>query len=136
MRPAENLPVDVRALLERPDGSLLITRTRPEPPALWSFPGGVAVPNESPEAALRRVCRDDLRADIDIVKGQWPIEEQKEGERFIFRYYFCRLRNEPALENHPRIEARWVLPAQLREYDFVDYVKPVVDWLIQNPTAG
>ena len=125
-------PLYVAVILERQDNHVLIALadegdvcSRP-----WCFPRGLAGAGESPEAAVRRVAREALGIEVEIVVGQPPLSAELDGELADVRYFFCGLLTdeEPA---GPYAEIRWVARAHLREYAFDAASGPVVDWLLE-----
>lgn len=125
--------VDSRALIEAPPGVYLILRPAPGDETPWEFPGGRNRPEESPEAALRRICREQVGADLEIVIGQPPFEYQYDAQRVWFRYYLCGIR---AGEPQPRgcAEIRQVALGQMVEYHFEPAAQQVVNWLLAGRT--
>jgi len=112
----------VVAALIRREGRLLIGRRRADQAhALeWEFPGGKVEPGESPPEALRRELREEL--DIHARIGD-------EVERYGFRYpgqapllliFFAvdEFAGEPV--NCVFSEIRWVAPAGLAQFKFLD----------------
>ena len=118
-------------IIERYDGHLLIAL----PPGgderlrLWEFPRDVVRSDESPEAAMRRVAREQLGVEVEIVVGQPPISVRLEGVEVEMRYFFCGLAEGEARPG-PYAEIRWVSKGHLREYDFESGSKPVAEWLL------
>lgn len=119
---------EARALIEQ-QGSHLIVRTRPGEDVPWELPGGVLAPGESPEAGLRRCCREQLGIAVDVQIGQPPIEHVIDGQTVRFRYYMCGLGDEPP-QQRGVAELRWVLTAQLRDYVFGPVDQQVINWLL------
>ena len=123
--------VESRAVIELARGAHLIIRPTPGDETPWEFPGGANRPEESPEAALRRVCRDQLGIDLEISLGQPPFEYEYADQRVWFRYYMCRMS-----AGEPRAigcaEVRQVAPAQLREYVFEPAAQQVANWLLEG----
>lgn len=127
-KPTHNVWTEARALLER-GRERLIVRAGGEA-ANWEFPGGRLMPRESPETALRRICRDAFGVEIELRLGQPPFAHHFGDHRIVYRYYECGVR---AGEARPLCggELRWVLTEQLREYDFDAATRQVVDWLLR-----
>ncbi|MBK8914200.1 MAG: NUDIX domain-containing protein [Phycisphaerales bacterium] len=124
--------VDSRALIETEPEHLLIVRTSPGPDVPWEFPGGRNRPEESPEAALRRICLAQLDADLDISVGQPPFDHDYADGPVRFRYYLCRLSRGRA-KAVGCAEVRAVHVRQLRDYVFEDAAAKVVEWLLAAP---
>lgn len=121
--------VESRALIHRGGAEYLITRANDDGDGPWAFPGGRINAGESPEAALRRICRESLQVEIEIAVGQPPFVHSFGTHSVTYRYYLCR-----AADDDPPgtgcEELRWVLTQQLRDYVFDAPAQQVVDWLV------
>lgn len=122
--------VEARALIEKGGREYLIIRQPGNPDAPWEFPGGKLEGRESPESALRRLCRAGLGADVEIHVGQPPFVQNFGSHSITYRYYLCGLQPEAMKPNG--VEARWVLTQQLRDYHFDPATQQVVDWLLEG----
>ncbi len=124
-------PLYAAGIIERLDHHVLIALAsgREEEGRLWQFPRGPAEPNESAEAAMRRVARRELGIEVEIVVGQPPLVEDIDGQAVELRYFFCGLTT-GVPQVGPYREIRWVSKAHLREYDFDHPSAPVVQWLL------
>ena len=133
MPPKPRHPVIVAGIIERHDNHVLIALPAQEGTAsrLWQFPRGPVQDDESPEAGMRRICRDAIGLTIEVVVGQPPLHSEINGKEYELRYFFCGLASGEA-EPGPYQEIRWVSHAHLREYDFDPPSQPVVDWVLQE----
>ena len=119
-------------VIERVDNHVLIALSLPggSDAQRWCFPRGRVERGESPEAAMRRIARDDLGLEVEIVIGQPPLPVRIDGEDVEFRYFICGVTmDEVRSSRYPSL--RWVLRGRLREYDFDEASKPVVTWLLE-----
>jgi 8-oxo-dGTP diphosphatase len=129
--PGQKSWVESRALLQRGGQTYLIVRPTNAEECPWEFPGGPLRKTESPEAALRRICREVLGVAIDIAQGQPPVEHAFGTHTVTYRYYLCGVaRGEAAALGVA--EVRWVLRKQLCEYVFAEPMRPIVDWLLSD----
>lgn len=128
-------PLYAAGIIERLDHHVLIALAsgREEQDRLWQFPRGPAEPNESAEAAMRRVARQELGIEVEIILGQPPLVEEIDGQAVELRYFFCDLTT-GAPQAGRYDEIRWVSKAHLREYDFDRVSAPVVQWLLESNT--
>src|SRR5262245_14703316 len=118
-----------RALLERPGRELLILKPRlDDPECPWEFPGGRLENRESPEAALRRIFRESLGVELELLQGQPPFIHNFGDHSVTYRYYMCTVAR-GTLRQPPGSEMRWVKVGQLCEYDFDRPTQQVVEWL-------
>ena len=120
-------------IIERHDNHVLIVL--PSPPddqtRLWRFPRGFADADESPEQAMRRTAYEQLGIHVEIVVGQPPVTAMLDGREVEMRCFFCGVADgEP--RPGPYVEIRWVSRGHLREYEFDDPSKPVVEWLLET----
>lgn len=112
------------------DGRLLVAcRAHPaELAGRWELPGGGVEPGETDADALRRECREELGAGIDVgdrVGTDLPIGAPDRPR--VLRIHAARLRpcsSEPAAHEHR--ELRWVGPAELAGLGWLDADRAVV----------
>jgi ADP-ribose pyrophosphatase YjhB (NUDIX family) len=97
---------------------------------VWQFPRGLATPQESAEAAMRRVACEQLGVDVEIIVGQPPLVQTIDGREVEMRYFFCGVIDEPRTGHYA--ELRWIPKSQLREYDFDAPSAEVVQWLLET----
>jgi len=124
-------PLYVAAIVERFDNHMLIAQGegREDGTSLWRFPRGRANPGESAEMAMRRVARETLGLEIEVVVGQPPLVEVVDGVPAELRYFFCGvIQGEPTSPDGR--ELRWVSKPHLREYEFDGPSRIVVEWLL------
>jgi len=125
-------PIYAAGILEKSDDEFLIARSVDEAAGrVWLFPRGPANPGESAEAAMRRIFREQLGLDVEIVIGQPPLTADLDGRPVEVRYFFCVMIG-GTQKAGPYAELRWVPKSQLREYEFDAYAKPVVEWLVSG----
>ena len=120
-------------IIERHDNHVLIVlpSTPDGQTRLWHFPRGFAVADEAPEQAMRRTTYEQLGIHVEIVVGQPPVTASLDGREVEMRYFFCGVADgEP--RPGPYAEIRWVTRGHLREYEFDDPSKPVVEWLLES----
>jgi 8-oxo-dGTP diphosphatase len=84
---------------------------------LWEFVGGKVEPGETPEAALRRECREELAVEIRVddlfmeVLHTYP-----DIEIVLSLYHAVIIAGAPQKIEHNDI--RWITPAQIPDFDF------------------
>ena len=125
-------PQFAAAIIERADNHVLIALPpETEQARKWTFPRGLAERNESAEAAMRRIARDQLGLLVELVIGQPPFLCDIAGRPSEIRYFFCGVAGGEARPG-PYSEIRWVSKSHLREYDFDDPSRAVVEWLLTS----
>lgn len=125
------MPLLVTAAVILDGGKILITR-RPEGkrhPGLWEFPGGKVDPGESPEEALRRELREELDADVQVLKIFEVVFHRYEWGPVLILAYSCRLLTS-SVRNLEVAEHRWIHPAELSEFSILPADQPIIDRLI------
>jgi ADP-ribose pyrophosphatase YjhB (NUDIX family) len=122
-------PLVAAGIIEHDNAVLIVLPDAPDQPRRWQFPRGLANPGESAEAAMRRVAREQLGADVEIVIGQPPLVQTIDEASVEVRYFLCGLIDRDPQGTHYR-ELRFAPKAQLREYDFDPASAEVVKWLL------
>lgn len=80
---------------------------------------------------MRRIAREDLGLEVEVVIGQPPLPGRIDGEEVEFRYFFCGVAaGEAQSSRYPSL--RWVIRGHLQEYDFDEASKPLVAWLLES----
>ena len=127
-------PILVSCILERHNNDLLIAlpETGDGHARQWLFPRGSIDPGETPESGMRRVCREALNVEVEIVVGQPPLLAEVDGTECELRFFFCGVVT-GEVKSGPYSEIRWVSRMHLREYDFDVACAPVVSWLLETP---
>ena len=121
------------AIIERHDNHVLIAlpESQAEGSRWWRFPRGPVRDGEPAEVAMRRIAKEQLGLEIEIVVGQPPIIAPLQDAEVELRYFFCGViqgEEEPG----EYAELRWVPRGQLREYEFDDASRPVVEWILES----
>jgi ADP-ribose pyrophosphatase YjhB (NUDIX family) len=126
-------PKFAAGIIERHDNHVLIAlpRTNAQHPREWQFPRGAVRPDESPEAAMRRIAPETVGLTVEIVVGQPPLLAPIEGREVELRYFFCGV-VDGQLHSEVYAELRWISTAHLREYDFDEPSRAVVEWLLHR----
>lgn len=94
----------------------------------WEFPGGKMEQGETPEACLKREMEEEFGIDVSIGEflGESFHQYDHGGIRLLaYRVYWVG--GEMELRDHD--EYRWVLPAELGEFDFTAADLPFVERL-------
>ncbi|WP_195575496.1 (deoxy)nucleoside triphosphate pyrophosphohydrolase [Paenibacillus sp. 1001270B_150601_E10] len=124
------------AIIENEQGELLIARKREgtSNAGLWEFPGGKLEQLESPQECLKRELLEEMRAAIEPY-AYFGTHDHVQEERTI-RLIAWRARlhagqaEEWVLTDHDAI--RWVVPRQLKRYEFAPADHWFVDQLLQE----
>ena len=123
------------ALIEK-DGRILIAKRKEgwRHAGKWEFPGGTVEQNETPEACLRRELREELGIEAEVGESYCEVTHAYSYATIQLLVYRARhVSGEFTLVDHD--EMRWVLPADLSQYEFPEADNPVVERL-QRAYAG
>jgi A/G-specific adenine glycosylase len=110
---------------------LLITRRKADGPlgGLWEFPGGKCEPGETPEQCLARELREELAITARPVMSFPPITHCYAHAEVCLHPYLCLHESgEPQLIGCQ--DARWIEPAQLRDFPFPEANARLIDQII------
>lgn len=126
----------VAALLRR-EGKILICR-RPEGKAralLWEFAGGKVEPNETPEEALVRECREELGVTVKVGEVYARLTHTYPDITVRLILFSCTLEEgEPQRLEHAAL--KWVSPAELLQYEFCPADAAIVEKLSREGGEG
>lgn len=106
------------AVVER-DGRVMVCQRRPEVHngLKWEFPGGKLEPGESPEAALARELREELKVDVAVGRIVDAVFHRYPDRDVLVLFYRCTIKGgEPVPADCNAIA--WASPAALSGFDF------------------
>ena len=129
--------IKVTAAVIEKDGKILIAKRRKSDRmgGKWEFPGGKLDIGETPEACLKRELREELGIEAEVGDFvcsckfryfQVPLE--------LLVYRASHISGEITALEHDDI--KWVLPSDLKDYDFVKADIKVIDKLFGERTGG
>ena len=82
----------VRAiLLTERDSLLFIERHKRDRPPYWVAPGGGLHAGEDPEQGLRRELREELGAEVEILRRAFVLRHRIAGKELEEHFFVCRL---------------------------------------------
>ncbi len=118
----------VAGILER-DGTILICQRRADQPhALkWEFPGGKVEAGETPAEALARELREELGIDSGAAIEITRYEYSYPGKAAILLVFFRVADWRGEIANQIFESIVWETPEKLREYDFLEGDRPLLD---------
>jgi 8-oxo-dGTP diphosphatase len=101
----------------------------------WEFPGGKIEPGESPEECLAREMAEEFTVQVEVGAFFTESLHTFEGGAILVLAYFCRwLGGTICLSEHE--EYRWVLAAELGQYDFAPADQPIAAKLTKEFPAA
>lgn len=93
---------------------------------LWEFPGGKVEPGESPEVALAREIREELRVDVHVGSAvTTTVHEYSFGVVELTTLYCTIDASEPQLSEHS--DFRWLAPDELPTLEWAPADLPAVE---------
>jgi len=125
------------ALIVQHDGRLLICqRTKHQPmPLKWEFPGGKIEQGEQPTDALRRELDEELGIQARIGDELVRLKHTYRNGGAVELRFFLVQEFSGELENRIFKDVRWVAPADLPAYDFLEADVPLVTDLAAGKLA-
>ncbi|WP_162053873.1 (deoxy)nucleoside triphosphate pyrophosphohydrolase [Pontibacter pamirensis] len=120
------------AIIEH-EGRVLITqRSESMPdPLLWEFPGGKIEPGETEEECLVREIKEELNLYVQPLRHLTSVLHQTQTKTIQLIPFLCSLRGgDIQLLEHRAFN--WVLPEDLRTYDWCLPDLPVVEEYLQQ----
>jgi len=120
-------PVKVAAAIIEKDGRILIAKRKEgwRHAGKWEFPGGTVEQNETPEECLRRELLEELAIEAEVGELYCDVTHAYRYATIQLLVYRARhVSGEYILADHD--EMRWVLPAELLQYEFPEADAPVV----------
>ncbi len=121
-------PLIVTAAIIRRGEKLLITK-RPDYSRLWEFPGGKMEYGETAEECLKREIKEELDCEIKVGRVfDVSSHVYGGGKHVVIIFYEC-LAAKGELRALEHEEIKWVSPAELKGYKFVEADMGVVNKL-------
>ena len=120
-------PLEVTVAVIERDGRFLIAQRQPNDSfgGYWEFPGGKLDAGETMEACLAREIQEELGIVIQVGSKRMVIQYRYPSRVIRLHCFDCRL-----VEGEPRaIECaawRWVVPAELDQFQFPPASKPLI----------
>ncbi|MCI0358510.1 MAG: (deoxy)nucleoside triphosphate pyrophosphohydrolase [Planctomycetaceae bacterium] len=114
------MPTPIAIAVVEHEGRFLIGQ-RPEGVALaglWEFPGGRVLPDETPESAAVRECREETGLAVEPLFRYPEHVHQYDHDRVELFFIACRV--VPSGSTSPREPFQWVAREGLPKYDFPD----------------
>lgn len=120
----------VAAIIKKDNEILATERGYGEFEGLWEFPGGKIEEGESKEEALVREIKEELNADIEVVKFALTLEYQYPTFYLVMDCFECTLKGDfELLEHH---NARWLKKDELDSVEWIAADIEAVDYLKEN----
>jgi 8-oxo-dGTP diphosphatase len=127
----------VAAIIVGEAGEILICQRRKKQshPLQWEFPGGKIEAGERPEQALQRELGEELGIDAQIGMRIAEGSHRYSDSHSVELQFFVVRRFEGKVENRIFEDVRWVKPAELPAYDFLEADRELVGRLARGELA-
>jgi hypothetical protein len=133
-RQRDRTATQLRAIIQRSNGTCLLVRRTAAATSAWEFPGVSLPPNSDPVEVLRRTCWRDLAVRLEGVIPQAAWTHGCGTCAVTYRCYLCPVSRDDALPLG-YAELRWVRPAELAEYALDAPTRHMASWLLTRGGA-
>jgi 8-oxo-dGTP diphosphatase len=98
---------------------------------LWEFPGGKVEANESPSEALTREIKEELEAEIEILREIVTTKHHYDFATIELTTFQCELK-ENHLINKEHEEIKWLSVNELGTVEWAPADIPTIKWIRRN----
>ena len=116
----------VAAIIKKEDKVFITQRGHGEFKGVWEFPGGKIEPGETPEEAIVREIKEELKSEVKVERLFDEINDVHGDRCFNVKFFICSLVS-GNLELTEHLDAKWVRPSEINENDFMPADKTVLD---------
>ena len=124
--------INVVAAIIKKDNKVFITqRGHGEFKGKWEFPGGKVEDGETPEEAVVREIKEELKSIVKVERLYDEINDKHGDKVFNVKFFICSLVS-GELELTEHLASKWVEPVEINDADFMPADKTVLDNLKAN----
>ena len=116
----------VAAIIKKNNKVFITQRGHGEYKGKWEFPGGKVEVGETPEEAVVREIREELKSEVKVESFFDEIEDVRDDMVLNVKFFICSLVS-GKLELTEHLDSKWVEPSQIDEKDFMEADKPILD---------
>lgn len=116
----------VAAIIKKDDKVFITERGHGEFKGKWEFPGGKIELGETPEEAIVREIKEELKSTINVVKYFGEINDLHGDKIFNVKFYICEL-VDGDLELTEHLASRWVEPKNILVDEFMEADKEILE---------
>lgn len=116
----------VAAIIKKNNKVFITQRGHGEFKGKWEFPGGKIEVGETPEEAIVREIKEELKSKIKVERLFDEINEKREDKILNVKFFICSLINGD-LELTEHLASKWVEPSEIETKDFLEADKPILD---------
>ena len=118
----------VAAIIKKEDKVFITQRGHGEFKGVWEFPGGKIESGETPEEAIVREIKEELKSEVKVERLFDEINDVHGDRCFNVKFFICSLVS-GNLELTEHLDAKWVNPVDIDEKGFMPADKTVLDSL-------
>ena len=116
----------VAAIIKKNNKVFITQRGHGEFKGKWEFPGGKVEVGETPEEAVVREIREELKSEVKVERLFDEIKEAQDDKVINVKFFICSLVS-GNLELTEHLDSKWVEPSEIDDKDFLEADKPVLD---------
>ena len=116
----------VAAIIKKNNKVYITQRGYGEFKGKWEFPGGKVEVGETPEEAVVREIREELKSEVKVERFFDEIEDAREDMVLNVKFFICSIVS-GELELTEHLDSKWVEPSEINENDFMAADKTVLD---------
>lgn len=116
----------VAAIIKKNNKVFITQRGHGEYKGKWEFPGGKIEVGETPEEAVIREIREELKSEVKVERLFDEIRETRDDKIISVKFFICSLIS-GNLELTEHLASKWVDPSEINDKDFLEADKPILD---------
>ena len=116
----------VAAIIKKNNKVFITQRGHGEFKGKWEFPGGKVEVGETPEEAVVREIREELKSEVKVERFFDEIEDAREDVVLNVKFFMCSLVS-GKLELTEHLDSKWLEPSEINKNDFMAADKTVID---------
>lgn len=116
----------VAAIIKKNNKVFITQRGHGEFKGKWEFPGGKIEVSETPEEAVVREIREELKSEVKVERLFDEISEIRSDIIINVKFFICSLIS-GNLELTEHLASKWVDPSEINDKDFLEADKPILD---------
>ncbi|MBR0038971.1 MAG: NUDIX domain-containing protein [Lachnospiraceae bacterium] len=116
----------VAAIIKKNNKVFIAQRGHGEFKGKWEFPGGKIEVGETPEEAVVREIREELKSEVKVERLFDEINETRGDKIINVKFFICSLIS-GNLELTEHLASKWVDPSEINDKDFLEADKPILD---------
>lgn len=132
----------VGALIQDNKGAFLVVKRADNDdfyPGFWELPGGGVDYGELPQESLKREIQEECGLAVEVlyplVVNTYTMPVEKDEVQRIEITFLCKSENEDqeVVLSNEHSEYRWITKEEIKDFDFSDYMREVIEDALKNP---